>query len=103
MKGSSTVLFLPQATPEHVKFDSLFFNKNPIKLEVCSGHGDWIVDKAKKSPKSNWVAVEIRYERVFQIWYRMIFNNVQNLLILVILILWYLLSYKGRRCSCYFQ
>ena len=83
MRESNTVVFLPQSTPEHIQFDHLFYNKNPIKLEVCSGHGDWIVDKAKKDSKFNWVALEIRYERVFQIWYRMIFNNVQNLVILV--------------------
>ena len=52
-------------------------------MEICSGHGDWIVEKAEKDEgKINWVALEMRYERVFQIWTKMIFKGINNLVIL---------------------
>lgn len=56
--------------------------RRPIRLEVCSGNGDWIVERAKSEPTADWVGLEIRYERVFNIWSRMIFNNLDNLAIL---------------------
>ena len=68
---------------EIVRFEELFKETIlPIKIEVCSGNGDWIIDKAMQHPEYNWIAVEIRFERVYQIWYKMIFNNVKNLVIL---------------------
>lgn len=40
----------------------------PVRLEICSGHGDWLVDRAQRDPASLWVGLEMRYERVFLIW-----------------------------------
>ncbi|KAL0484647.1 tRNA methyltransferase [Acrasis kona] len=60
--------------------DDIFSNKDrPKKLEICSGLGDWIVDKASKDNKSDWMALEMRHERVFQIWSRMCFENLSNM------------------------
>ncbi len=33
----------------------IFKNNNSMRLEVCAGHGDWIVDRAERDPASNWV------------------------------------------------
>jgi len=77
------VMFLPQAESKRMKLrKKIFKNKQPLRLEVCSGHGDWIVEKAEHDHESNWVALEMRYERVFQIWSKMIFKGVGNLLVL---------------------
>jgi tRNA G46 methylase TrmB len=29
-----------------INFKKRFNNQNPIKLEVCSGHGEWVVERA---------------------------------------------------------
>jgi len=80
---SSRVLFLPKPKQQRIDFQKVFKNGLPLKLEVCSGHGDWIVERAQQSNDScNWAALEIRNERLFQIWSRMIFNDLNNLLIL---------------------
>ena len=66
-----------------INFKKVFQNDLPIKLEICSGHGDWIIEKAiEDRDKANWVALEIRYERVFIIWSKMRFKGLDNLLIL---------------------
>lgn len=68
---------------EKIDLDKYFINKTSIYLEICSGHGDWIVDKAKNTKgQINWVALEIRYERVFQIWTKLKFNNLDNLIVI---------------------
>ncbi len=50
--------------------------------QVCSGHGDWIVERAKADPDSNWIALEMRYERVFQIYAKTVLEDVDNVLII---------------------
>src|SRR5262249_34825462 len=97
------VLFLPPNNPKFnfdeaklpLNFDELFErtrmsnartnrrnSPSPIKLEVCSGHGDWVVDRAFHDKSSNWVSLEMRYDRVFNIWSKMLFADLDNLLIL---------------------
>lgn len=62
-------------------------------MEVCSGSGDWVVDKASKDPNVNWVhkqlvlftfkvAIEIRQERCYQIWTQSMMKQLNNLLVL---------------------
>jgi tRNA G46 methylase TrmB len=48
-------------------------------MEICSGHGEWVVDQAKADPTSKWLAVELRHDRVFQTVARMYLEKVQNL------------------------
>lgn len=52
----------------------LFNNNNPIAVEYCSGNGLWIAEKAMQYPEINWVAVEMKYQRVRKIW-----SKIQNL------------------------
>ncbi|OQR82167.1 hypothetical protein THRCLA_11094 [Thraustotheca clavata] len=56
-------------------------NKKPVKLEVCSGAGEWIVSQAKKDD-ANWVALEIRHDRTYQIFTQAVFEQVDNLCII---------------------
>jgi len=78
----------------------------PVRVEVCSGHGDWIVEKADIDRRSNWVlgrapfcgcivhslwqlgdviqvGMEIRPDRVFQTWSKATFKSLDNLLLVV--------------------
>ena len=63
-------------------FAAIFGNDKPVRMEVCSGHGDWIAERAQKRAEANWVAIEMRHERVFQIWNRLVFNRLENLLVI---------------------
>jgi len=39
-----------------------------VRIEVCSGHGDWITRKAKQDSKIQWIGVEMRRNRVALTW-----------------------------------
>lgn len=58
----------------------LFGNHNPVKVEYCSGNGDWVADCALKDPQSNWIAVEKKFERVRKIWAKKKRGNLSNLI-----------------------
>lgn len=80
------VLYVPPYYFEHEKFEtpslsSIFENENPISIEFCSGHGDWIVDLAKKDPNRNWIAVEKQFERARKIFSKREKADLKNLLI----------------------
>eukprot|EP01038_Epipyxis_sp_PR26KG_P016761 gene16761-22933_t len=51
----------------------------PIKMEICSGGGEWAVEQARNDPNSNWLTVELRHDRVYQTFTKAIFSNVTNL------------------------
>jgi pentatricopeptide repeat protein len=51
----------------------------PLKLEVCSGSGDWITSQAKNNPNSNYIALELRRNRCYHIFTKMVFEQVGNL------------------------
>ena len=74
------VLFVPRYYFLH-RCPVLFDRVAPIHLEYCSGHGHWIVERAKKHPAYNWIAVEKRFERVRKIWSKKCNEQVDNLLI----------------------
>jgi len=63
-------------------FPSIFQNNRPTKLEICSGLGDWVIQRSQEDQNCNWIALEIRYERIYHIWSKMIFEEIKNLLIL---------------------
>ncbi len=52
-----------------------------IHVEICSGNGEWIVDKAAKNPEILYVAVEKKFMRVRKIWSKMKNAGLENLLI----------------------
>uniref|UniRef100_A0A7S4F6X9 tRNA (guanine(46)-N(7))-methyltransferase n=2 Tax=Chrysotila carterae TaxID=13221 RepID=A0A7S4F6X9_CHRCT len=52
----------------------------PIKLEVASGTGDWVAAQALADVgNANWIAAEIRHDRVCAIFSRMVMRAVPNL------------------------
>lgn len=53
----------------------------PIKIEICSGTGHWVSQQAAADPGSDWVALELRRDRVHRI-FRSIAQGVDNLAVL---------------------
>ena len=54
----------------------VFGNELPCKLEVCSGTGEWVMEQARADAgRANWVAVEVRYDRVYQTLLRSLMAN----------------------------
>ena len=60
------------APAKPLKLHRVFGNRKPVRLEVCSGHGDWIATRAAEDPESNWIGLEMRPDRVFLIWSKMV-------------------------------
>ncbi|MCH9624350.1 MAG: tRNA (guanine-N(7)-)-methyltransferase [Chlamydiia bacterium] len=52
-----------------------------IHVEICSGNGEWIADRAQKNPQILYIAVEKKFMRVRKIWSKMKNNDLKNLLI----------------------
>ncbi len=59
-----------------------FGNQNPVRVEYCSGNGAWIAEKAAQFPHINWVAVELRFDRVRKIWSKLKNRKLNNLLVI---------------------
>lgn len=59
-----------------------FGNDNPISLEYCSGNGAWIASKAMQHPSQNWVAVEMKFDRVRKIWSKIKNHKLDNLIVI---------------------
>lgn len=53
----------------------------PVHVEFCSGNGTWIAEKAQAHPEINWVAVEIRFDRIQKIWAKKKNLHLDNLFI----------------------
>jgi pentatricopeptide repeat protein len=69
-----------------INFNRLFSERDsqskhiPVKLEICSGTGEWVAQQALADfGKANWVALEVKHDRVYQTFLRMAFQNVRNL------------------------
>lgn len=58
---------------------AVFGNDRPVFLEVCSGNGQWIAERAKASLEKNWVAVEMQFERARKIWLKVFREQIPNL------------------------
>ena len=55
----------------------------PVKLEIASGTGDWVVAQALADVgAASWTAVELRHDRVYAIFSRMALQTVPNLCVL---------------------
>lgn len=82
------VLFVPDFVSDYQEFvfpgwedTQIFSEKQPVRVEFCSGNGKWIVERAQSDPKSNWVAVEKRFDRVRKIWSKIKNQNIENLFV----------------------
>lgn len=81
------VFYVPAHYSDHQDFpfpdfSTLFPNNNPVIIEYCSGNGTWIADRALKNPETNWVAVEMKFDRVRKIWSKMKNHQISNLFII---------------------
>jgi tRNA (guanine-N7-)-methyltransferase len=63
-------------------FCSLFDKEQPTHVEYCSGNGAWIAQKAKENPEINWIAIEMKFDRVRKIWSKMKNFGLKNLCII---------------------
>ena len=55
----------------------------PVKLEIASGTGDWVVAQAlADAGHASWAAIELRHDRVYNTLSRMALQNVPNLCVL---------------------
>lgn len=82
------VFHIPRFYPNHHLFSfpewndaQIFGNQNPVCIEFCSGNGDWVAEKAKAHPEKNWVAVEMRFDRVKKICSKVDKQDLKNLFI----------------------
>ena len=80
------ILYVPTYYAKHGEFSfptwqELFGNDHPVHIEYCSGNGEWILERAKAHPEVNWVAVEIRFDRVRKIHSKRTNEKVTNLFI----------------------
>lgn len=59
----------------------LFFDQErPVCIEYCSGNGAWIAARAQRDSHYNWVAIELKFERVRKIWSKIKNFDLPNLL-----------------------
>ncbi|KAH3761949.1 hypothetical protein Pelo_6172 [Pelomyxa schiedti] len=83
------VIFLPPTTPYSTSLADVHGVPTPLKnmfdepdlpmhVEICAGHGHWIVNRAAHNDKINWVASEIQGDRAFSIWARAILTHVAS-------------------------
>lgn len=80
---NDNILFVPEKLEEYnYPTFTLFENTNPIHVEYCSGNGHWIAEKAEANPDVNWIAVEMKFERVRKIWAKMKRLGLKNLFII---------------------
>jgi tRNA (guanine-N7-)-methyltransferase len=83
------ILYVPEYLDNYNTFlfsgwdhPAYFGNHNPVYVEYCSGNGTWIAEKARLFPEVNWVAVELRFERVKKIWSKIKNLQLKNLLVI---------------------
>jgi tRNA G46 methylase TrmB len=74
----------------HINFESIFSLNNdnsvhrPRFMEIGAGSGDWIISQASTSggKDADWIALELRCDRVYQIFTKTCFNDLSNIAIL---------------------
>ena len=71
--------------PEHVKrcceLSYSVIDTDIVCLELCSGNGHWLIEKALKYPNIHWIAVEKKWSCVKKILSKMHNHNVTNITI----------------------
>jgi tRNA (guanine-N7-)-methyltransferase len=59
----------------------IFGNEKPVHMEICSGNGQWICERAAQNRDINFVAVELRFDRARNIWLKSFRMGLSNLYI----------------------
>ena len=55
------------ADDEHIE-PLIVDDVDDVRVEVCSGHGDWITRRAKQNTNVRWIGIEMRRNRVALTW-----------------------------------
>ncbi len=61
-KGAGGILNMKEAAETYrnlVDFQKVFGNENPVELEIGCGKGGFIIEKAKRNPNVNYIALEM--------------------------------------------
>ena len=70
----------------HIDFHRVFgestTKSSELKLEICSGAGEWAVAQAKSDTESQYVTLELRHDRVYSTFYRSICAQTNNLCVI---------------------
>ena len=63
-----------------INIDTIFTKKNrPLDIEIGAGFGTWIVEQAKRNPDRNYIAMELRADRCYQIYTRAMLQHTEPL------------------------
>ena len=69
----------------NIDFDYLFGESSagaPLKLEICSGAGEWAVAQAEHDASSRYITLELRHDRVYSTFYRSVCAETKNLCVI---------------------
>jgi len=78
---ASNIIFTETADKKKISAKKWTNGLKTVNMEICCGDGEWIVQMAKKDPKTNWIAIESRFDRVFHTWALAELNQLQNVVI----------------------
>ena len=70
------------ASERAVQMATKSHKKIKIKLEICSGTGDWVCAQASADTDAHWVALELRHDRAYNILTKAIIEDIPNLSLL---------------------
>lgn len=73
------LLVVPRFFQNHILQHPLFEKRGPFVLELCSGNGEWICEKAEQHPETQFIAVEMQLKRVRKIWSKRHNRSLNNL------------------------
>lgn len=63
---------------DRLDFSRLFGNDQSVELEIGAGFGSWIVHQAKQNRNRNFIAIEMKADRVAQIFTRCALEQLSN-------------------------
>lgn len=75
-------------------------SQRKLKMEICSGSGEWAVAQALNDPLNDWVTLELRHDRAYQTLTRAVFNGVPDNLSMLCGDAMYVLPYHVADESC---
>ncbi|MCF7792722.1 MAG: tRNA (guanosine(46)-N7)-methyltransferase TrmB [Candidatus Cloacimonetes bacterium] len=63
---------------KHLDFNQVFGNSNPVHLEIGSGRGEFLIQKARQNPDVNYLAIELKEKRIKTIMRKLDFEDHKN-------------------------
>ena len=72
----------------HFKFQSIFStieddSSKPLNIELGCGSGEWAAAQARVTEgRANWIALELRHSRVYDVFARIVFERISNLCVI---------------------